>query len=56
MNILVTGRPGTGKSTLIRKVIEGLGVPAGGFVTAELRQTGMRVGFEVRDLSRSRRT
>lgn len=52
-NILVTGRPGSGKTTLVTRLVEGLaasGVKAGGFVTEEIREGPHRVGFEVRDL------
>lgn len=46
-NILVTGRPGVGKTTLILRVLEGLKIDAGGFYTLELREGGRRVGFEL---------
>jgi nucleoside-triphosphatase len=42
---LLTGRPGCGKTTLIRRLVEGLGVPAGGFYTEEIRHGGRREGF-----------
>ncbi|MGQ9572007.1 MAG: NTPase [Dehalococcoidia bacterium] len=42
---LLTGRPGCGKTTLIRRLIEGLGVAAGGFYTEEIRRGGRREGF-----------
>jgi nucleoside-triphosphatase len=42
---LLTGRPGCGKTTLIRRLVEGLGVPAGGFYTEEIRRGGRREGF-----------
>jgi len=42
---LLTGRPGCGKTTLIRRLVEGLGVPAGGFYTEEVRRAGGREGF-----------
>jgi len=41
---LLTGRPGCGKTTLIRRLVEGLGVPAGGFYTEEIRRAGGRAG------------
>lgn len=48
--ILVQGRPGVGKTTLIRKVVAA-GIPlAGGFLTEEIRQSGRRVGFRVEDI------
>ena len=52
-NILVTGRPGSGKTTLVIKVVESLaaeGFKAAGFVTEEIRKGSHRSGFEVRDL------
>ncbi len=52
MNILVTGVPGIGKTTLIVRI---LGVikhlRAVGFYTREIRQGGIRKGFELIDLS-----
>jgi nucleoside-triphosphatase len=51
-NLLVTGLPGTGKTTLIRKVLERLPVEvaASGFFTAEIRESGERVGFTINTL------
>jgi len=43
--VLLTGRPGCGKTTLIQRVVNDLAVPAGGFYTQEVRQRGRRVGF-----------
>lgn len=45
--ILLTGRPGVGKTTVIRKVVARLGERCGGFYTAEMRQRGRRVGFRI---------
>lgn len=47
-NILLTGLPGVGKTTLIKKVSEQLGDshPVG-FYTAEIREKGVRKGFEL---------
>jgi nucleoside-triphosphatase len=47
---LLTGRPGCGKTTLIRRLVEGLGVPAGGFYTEEIRRGGRREGFALTTL------
>jgi nucleoside-triphosphatase len=53
---LLTGRPGTGKTTCVRRVLELLRVPAGGFVTEEVRERGTRVGFALRTLDGRRAT
>lgn len=46
--ILVTGRPGCGKTTLIRDVIEAVEQPSSGFYTREKRDgRGRRTGFEL---------
>ena len=45
--LLITGRPGSGKTTLIKRVVEKLPEPAGGFYTEEIREHGTRVGFKV---------
>ncbi len=47
-NILLTGAPGIGKTTVIRKIAEALKEfrPAG-FYTAEIREAGARKGFEL---------
>lgn len=46
MNILITGRPGVGKTTLIKKVIEDIDTKSG-FFTTEIRGGGRRVGFAI---------
>ncbi len=46
--ILITGRPGAGKTTLVRSVLDALDTPASGFYTRELRDAGgRRAGFEL---------
>jgi nucleoside-triphosphatase len=45
--LLLTGAPGCGKTTLIRSVIAQLQRPVGGFYTQEVRQGGVRRGFEI---------
>jgi len=45
MKLLLTGRPGIGKSTVIQKVLAACPVTPGGFVTSEIRRGGARVGF-----------
>ncbi len=45
-NLLLTGRPGIGKTTVIRHVLERLpGLRLGGFTTAEIRGPHGRLGF-----------
>jgi nucleoside-triphosphatase len=50
MNILLSGPPRSGKSTLIEKVIKRVKRPATGFFTRELREKGKRVGFSLTTL------
>ncbi len=47
---LLTGRPGCGKTTLIRRLVEALGASAGGFYTGEIRRQGRREGFSLTTL------
>ena len=50
-NILVTGLPGTGKTTLLFKVAEELkSLHPAGFFTLEIREANSRKGFELRSL------
>ena len=49
----VTGQPGIGKTTVIIEAANGLkqrGYTVGGMISREVRQEGVRVGFEVADL------
>jgi nucleoside-triphosphatase len=45
--VLLTGRPGSGKTTLIKRVLDKLPKRVGGFYTEEIREHGARVGFKV---------
>ena|SRR5437868_6872597 len=49
--VLLTGRPGCGKTTLIKRVVDNLSLPACGFYTEEIRERGQRVGFKIVTLS-----
>ena len=50
-NLLITGLPGVGKTTLIRKLYEALkDFHPVGFYTTEIREKGMRKGFELVNL------
>jgi len=47
-NLLITGLPGVGKTTLIKKISEALkSLHPVGFYTAEIREGGERKGFEL---------
>ena len=45
--ILLTGAPGSGKTTALKKIISRLTVKSGGFYTQEIRDAGVRVGFKI---------
>ena len=45
--VLLTGRPGCGKTTLIKCVVNSLPGRAGGFYTEEIRDGGTRAGFKI---------
>ncbi len=50
-NILLTGSPGIGKTTVIKKTLEILSSSKiSGFYTGEIREGGVRKGFEIRTL------
>jgi nucleoside-triphosphatase len=48
-NLLLTGLPGVGKTTVVRKVLNLLppNFKAGGFFTEEVREGGERMGFQI---------
>ena len=48
--ILITGKPGIGKTTVVQKVLKELPVLTGGFYTEEIREKGARVGFRLKTL------
>lgn len=49
-NILITGPPRCGKSTLIEKVVKRIEEPVTGFFTLEIKEKGSRVGFSINTL------
>lgn len=58
MKIVITGRPGSGKSTLvwrIRSYLEETDRSTGGIITPEIREGSSRRGFEIVDIKSGRR-
>ncbi|XP_072533667.1 cancer-related nucleoside-triphosphatase [Salminus brasiliensis] len=56
-HVFLTGSPGVGKTTLVKKVCEWMvstNVSVNGFYTVELRELGKRVGFDVVTLTGER--
>ncbi|GAH12043.1 unnamed protein product, partial [marine sediment metagenome] len=52
--ILVTGPPGIGKTSILRRTVKELKnrkYAVGGMICREVREAGVRVGFEIMDLS-----
>lgn len=49
-NIFLTGSPSSGKTTVIKKFLSKIPVPANGFYTEEERKGGKRVGFLMRTI------
>ena len=48
LNILLTGRPGIGKTTAIQRILERMDPSEyGGFWSSEIRERGTRVGFRI---------
>ena len=53
----MTGAPGTGKTTLLSKIVDALkakGFGVGGMISREVREGNVRVGFEILDLTSGR--
>ena len=46
-NVLFTGPPGCGKSTIIEKIVTQIKTPCTGFFTREIREKGRRMGFSI---------
>lgn len=55
MNILLTGEPGVGKSTLIQYLVDNYNGALAGVVSRELLESGERVGFEAVTIDGRRR-
>lgn len=52
--LILTGAPGVGKTTVLTKIVDALkakGVSVGGMVSREVREDGVRVGFEILELT-----
>jgi nucleoside-triphosphatase THEP1 len=57
--VLLTGAPGSGKTTLTRRVVDVLrerGEPLAGFTTSEIRRGGRRTGFVITGIGGLERT
>jgi nucleoside-triphosphatase len=56
--IFITGAPGIGKTTVLLKTVEALksmGFKIGGMLSREVREGGIRVGFEILDFETQKR-
>ncbi len=51
VNILVTGQPRVGKTTMITRILVETNKSAIGFITKEIREKGYRIGFNIETLS-----
>lgn len=54
-NFLITGPPGSGKTTLIKEILKEIKIKAQGFFTEEIRKENSRVGFEIVSLEKKRK-
>jgi nucleoside-triphosphatase len=53
VKIFITGNPGCGKTTLIKKIVlhfKEKGISLSGFITEEMRKGNTRIGFGIQDL------
>jgi len=51
VNVLVTGKPRVGKTTIIARILAESNKSAIGFITKEIREKGYRIGFNIETLS-----
>lgn len=51
VRIAITGKPGAGKSTVCRSVLERLSCPYGGMISADIKENEERIGFEIKDIA-----
>ena len=47
MKVFLTGSPGIGKTTIVKKVAEHFPTEVFGFYSEECRQNGQRTGFDI---------
>ncbi len=58
MKIAITGKPGSGKTTLVRSLslfLKSMGLPLWGFYTEEVREKERRIGFDLVEVASGRR-
>jgi len=56
--VFVTGHPGVGKTSVLLRTVDSLknrGYRVGGMISREVREGGLRVGFEIMDFSTGQR-
>ncbi|CAG0966936.1 hypothetical protein METP2_01150 [Methanosarcinales archaeon] len=51
IRIAIAGAPGSGKSTVCLNVLKHLTCTYGGMISADIREKGERVGFEILDIT-----
>jgi nucleoside-triphosphatase len=51
MKVLITGRPGCGKTTLVKRFMEASDKAVGGILSEEIRIAGTRRGFKIVDIA-----
>lgn len=49
--IFLVGLPGCGKTTLVKNILQKIKIPAIGFYTEEIRESGIRTGFLIKTLN-----